>query len=187
MQRVIRCMNEVQQTYPNIHFHIHSANGEEVARRIDLGLADIGLVFEPFNLKAYASIRLPWCEKWGIVVRSDDPLASLKKVRFDDIKNRPLILSSQFRHHLGLRAWLGHDSKELQLSATYNLIGTAKQMVSEKMGVLFSFEGLIYDQADLVFIPLEPDLTVSAFLIAKKTYVMPKHVKLFWDRLQNLP
>ncbi len=183
MSHIVQCMHQFQNDYPGIEFRIHSANGEEVARRVDLGLADIGLVFEPFDLTPYLSRRLPWSEYWGIAVRGDHPLAKKTSVSPDDLSTYPLIVSAQFFKFNALQSWFGKETEHLHIAASYNLINTALQMASEGMGALMTFEGLLQGHDDLVFIPLTPKLEVSAYLIRKKSQPSSKPVQLFWDQL----
>lgn len=183
MTQIVQCMNQFQKQYPGVQFRIHSANGEEVARRVDLGLADIGLVFDPFNLTPYQSRRLPWCESWGIAVRKDHPLAKKSSVSPEDLLPYLLIVSAQFYNFNALQSWFGKEMENLHICASYNLINTALQMASEGMGALMTFEGLLQGHDDLIFIPLTPKLEVSAYLIRKKSQQSSKPVQLFWNQL----
>lgn len=185
MRHIVDCMHRFQTEYPGVQFHIHSANGEEVARRVDLGLADIGLVFEPFDLTPYLSRRLPWSEYWGIAVRRDHPLAQKSSVSPDDLSPYPLIVSAQFYKFNALQSWFGKEMEHLHINASYNLVNTALQMAAGNMGALMTFEGLLHND-DLVFIPLNPKLEVTAYLIRKKTQQSSKSVHRFWERLIDI-
>lgn len=185
MPRFLSAVQRTRAKHPGIRFHFHSANGEEVARRVDLGLADLGLVFEPFNLTPYAHHTLPWTENWGVIVPQNHMFASQCTVTAEDLRRVPIIVSSQMLENNALTAWLGTDPMVLQIAGTYNLIGTALQMASQGMGALIGFEGLSSYVPHLKFLLFDPPLTAAVHLIAKHGDA-PKHVAAFLDEVENL-
>ena len=185
MPRFLAAVQRTRAKHPGIRFHFHSANGEEVARRVDLGLADLGLVFEPFNLTPYAHRTLPWTENWGVIVPQNHPFASQCTVSAEDLRSVPIIVSAQMLEKNAFTAWLGCDPLSLQLACTYNLIGTALQMASQGMGALIGFEGLSTYTPHPKFLPFAPLLTASVYLIAKHGDA-PKHVAAFLEELDDL-
>ncbi len=186
MNKLVRYMQKTRCKYPGIHFHVHSANGEDVARRVDLGLADLGLVFEPFDVTPYIHRRLPWDEHWGIAVRADHELAQKQHIVAADLQNLPLIVSAQMWEKNAFDDWYGKDIDKLNIVATYNLIGTAKQMIEEDLGIVLTFAGLLRDSPHLKFIPLFPKLDASPYLIRKSNCRTAAHVQVFLDELQEM-
>lgn len=59
---------------------------------MDRGLLDIGLLLEPVDIGKYEFIRLDIKERWVVLMRPDDPLASQENVTAQDLLGRPLIL-----------------------------------------------------------------------------------------------
>lgn len=78
-----------------------------MARRVLTGLADFGIVFDPFDLTAFDHLRLARNELWGVVVRRSLPLAAPPTVTAEALLARPLILSRQMLGKNGLAGWLG--------------------------------------------------------------------------------
>ncbi|MDY6010923.1 MAG: LysR substrate-binding domain-containing protein [Duodenibacillus sp.] len=142
-------------------------------------------VFEPFNLTPYAHRTLPWTENWGVIVPQNPPFASQCAVNAQDLRRVPIIVSAQMLEKNAFTAWLGCDPLSLQMACTYNLIGTALQMASQGIGALIGFEGLSTYVPHLKFLPFNPPLTASVYLIAKHGDA-PKHVKAFLDELDGL-
>ena len=42
---------KLQDKYPNIHYHLFSGNSEDVLEKLDKGLIDFGILFEPTDIK----------------------------------------------------------------------------------------------------------------------------------------
>ena len=55
---IAQTARKLQQTYPDIRYHIFSGDGEDVAERLDRGLIDFGILFEPADISKYESIAI---------------------------------------------------------------------------------------------------------------------------------
>lgn len=184
---IARAMKFIRGEYPGIRFHIFSGHGPEVVRKIDNGTADFGIVFEPFDLKKYDHLRMPWSETWGVLARKDDPIASLKVVTREDLKKCSLWCSEQMSEGNGLSGWLGERVDNLNIIGTYTLINTPKIMVEEGVGTALTFENLVNtdsEDSDLVFRPLYPPLHAGMYLIWKKDQLFSKPASIFLERLR---
>lgn len=78
---------------PGIHYYLYSGNSDFVLDKLDNGLVDFGIVFGQVDLKVYNSILLPPVDTWGVLMRSDSPLASREYIRPEDLWDKPLIIS----------------------------------------------------------------------------------------------
>lgn len=186
MEKIASVISKVQNKHPGIHFHIHSANGEEIARRIDLGLADLGLVFEPFNLTPYAHRRLPWEETWGILVPNEHPLAIKDGITPADLRHERLIVSSQMWHNRVFEDWYGIGVDTLDVVASYNLVSTARQIMEAGLGIVLTFDGVVRTPNNLRFVPLKPALHAMPYLIRKRSVTLSPPVGVFLDALNHL-
>lgn len=108
-----------------------SGNSANVAYQLNVGLSDLGIVFDPFDVSKYEYTRLPWKEDWCVYLRKDDPLAEEPFVTPQMLRDRPLILSAQTRGAGFLKSWLGRSLEELNVVAYFTLINTPKLMVEE--------------------------------------------------------
>lgn len=186
MDKIASVMARVQTAHPGIHFHIHSANGEETARRIDLGLADLGLVFEPFNLTPYAHRRLPWEEEWGVLVPTNHPFTTKSGITADDLRHERLIVSSQMWNNRVFEGWFGIGVDTLEVVASYNLIYSARQMMEAGLGIVLTFNGVVRTPENLRFIPLKPALHAAPYLIRKRGASVSLPVSVFLEALNEL-
>lgn len=102
--------------HPDIRFQIFSGNAEDVMERLDKGLADFGLLIEPYDVTKYDYLRLPTLDKWGLLMRQDSPLATLGAIRPEDIRGKPLICSRQALEGGNYQAGSGSITRNSTLS-----------------------------------------------------------------------
>ena len=162
--------------HPGIHLRLHSGNADDVIERVGKGLLDFGLIIGREPPSQHDFLDLPWEDRWGVLVRKDDPLAQCKELTVDDIRDQRLIVSSQGatpteEGSSGLR-FLGREG--FDVVATYTLAYNASLMVERGLGICVTFDGLIYagEGSALAFVPLT-DLT-------------PQRSRLIWKRYQPL-
>ena len=158
-----------------------------VAYQLNVGLSDLGIVFDPFDVSKYEYTRLPWKEDWCVYLRKDDPLAEEPFVTPQMLRDRPLILSAQTRGAGFLKSWLGRSLEELNVVAYFTLINTPKLMVEEGLGLMISFDNLIDldPNGPLMVKPLSPKLHSATYLIRKKEKVLSRAAQAFHEYLKD--
>ena len=72
-------MIEFRERYPNVTFDIYTAIADDVKERIENGTLDMGLLLEPVEISKYHFIRIPYREKWCVLMRKDWPLAKKRE------------------------------------------------------------------------------------------------------------
>ncbi|AEC01784.1 LysR family transcriptional regulator [Parasphaerochaeta coccoides] len=186
MRFLVGIMKQFQRDCPKIRYHIFSGNSYDVTERLDKGLIDFGVLFEPVTLSKYDNLRLPEADIWGVLMRKDAPLADLDVIRPENLRGIPLVCSKQMLDENGLSGWLGHGCEKLNVVATYNLINTPKLMVEEGIGSAICFDRLVGvpHDGDLCFRPLEPRLEAGMSLVWKKYQVFSKASKMFLNRVR---
>lgn len=182
---LVFAMARLRREHPGVRFHVVSGNSDEVLNRVDTGLADFGIVFEPVDVTPYDHIRLPWSDTWGVIMREDSPLAEKEALSPDDLADEPLILSVQQVEKNGIAAWFGDRYEKLNVAATYSLINTPKMMVSAGLGLLVGFDRLTDTSpgSGLTFRPLAPPLHAGMFLIRKKNQVFSAAAKAYYEEM----
>lgn len=68
-------LEEFSRLHPKVQYELYSADGDDIREKLDRGELDFGILLEPVEAAKYDSIRLPYWETWGIVMRKDDPLS----------------------------------------------------------------------------------------------------------------
>lgn len=171
----------------NIRYHMFSGNAIDISEKIDKGLLDFGIFIEASNLQKYNSIRLPYTDTWGVLMRKDSPLALKKEICPDDLWDVPLITSQQSDTNNELSNWIKRDKSQLNIAATYNLLYNASLMVEEGIGYALCIDRLvrITDDGPLCFRPLKPKRTARLDIVWKRYQVFSKAAEMFLKKLQE--
>lgn len=175
------------EKYPDIHYHILSGNSSFVKEYLDRGLIDFGVVYGPVDTSVYASIRIPFHDTWGVLMRRDCPLADKSNIQPQDLWDKPLIVSAQKTSISPLAAWFQRDVETLNVVATYNLVFNASLLVEEGLGYAMCLDKLINVSGDstLCFRPLSPRVEAEASIIWKRYQVLSKAAQKLIDALQK--
>lgn len=187
MRLIAQTVSAVQETHPGIHFHFFSGDGYDVTERLDRGLIDFGTIIEPIDVSKYDSLRLPRPDVWGLLMKTDAPLAGKDTIRPEDLRDLPLISSRQLAGENGLSGWLGYNYDKLRIVATGNLVNTLCLLAEEGVGYVFTLDGLVdfSRHSRLCFRPLEPRIESWMYLIWKKYQVFSAASELFLAQLKE--
>ena len=187
MKDIAKICTHLQKKYPHIHYHLFSGNSEDVIEKLDKGLIDFGILFEPSDIKKYNYIKLPAYNIWGLLMRKDSPLATLNDITPDALLNIPLICSKQALDNNELAGWFGYNIEKLNIVATYNLIYNAAFFVEEGFGSALTLDKLVHmsEENNLCFKPLTPTLKTNLVMVWKKYQVFSKASQTFLNELQK--
>ncbi len=191
VKHIAEVIKDIRTEYPDVLFHMHSANLEDVIEKLDKGLLDFGIVMESSYLSKYDYLTLPDTDSWGIVMRKDSVLAKKEFVMLDDLIGLPLILSRKvFRENSdedGFNKWLKKNKDRLDIAATHNLFFNAAVLAQEGAGYVLTLNNLANTSKTscLCFRPLKPVVKAHWHLIWKKHQVFSPASKLFLDRIQT--
>ena len=187
MKDIAKICTNLQKKYPHIHYHLFSGNSEDVIEKLDKGLIDFGILFEPSDIKKYNYIKLPAYNTWGLLMRKDSPSATLTNITPNTLLNVPLICSKQALDNNELAGWFGHNIEKLNIVATYNLIYNASFFVEEGFGSALTLDKLVSMTEDnnLCFKPLTPNLKTNLVMVWKKYQVFSKASETFLNELQK--
>ncbi|MCD8382188.1 MAG: LysR family transcriptional regulator [Clostridiales bacterium] len=179
-----RAAKALQEEYPLVHFHNISGDRTTVTEDLDKGLLDFGILFGEIDAAKYECLKVPYTERYGVLMRRDDPLAQKKTVAPEDLAGKPLIVSRQ-RSEDGI---LPHDMEGQQIVATYNLLFNGSIMVEEGMGYALGFDHIINVSGDspLCFRPLEGQPEIEMHVVWKKYQVFTKAGQKFLDKLREM-
>ena len=187
MRIIAKTFTKLQSEYPNIIFHLYSGNADDVSERLESGLLDFGLLIDPTDKNQYDFIKLPYQDRWGILMRRDSPLAHKDVIYPSDIVDQPLLVSRQSIVDNQLSGWLGRSINENPIVATYNLIFNAAIMVEEGLGYALCLDQLIDTSSNqmLQFVPLDPPLEANLNLVWKKNQALSPASQAFLKGLRH--
>ena len=111
MKRIGEMVRDLRRSHPRIKFNLYSGNADDVTEKLDKGLLDFGLLIQPADLSKYDYVNLPDRDVWGVLMRSDSPLAARKRIQKKDLFGLPIFVSRQVSRRAysknDLLEWLG--------------------------------------------------------------------------------
>lgn len=190
MQYVAEIIKKIQDVYPDIVFHIHSANADEVVEKLDKKLFDFGVLIQPVDIAKYDNITLPTTDTWGVLMRKDSPLAKYQSITLEKLKNLPLIISRQVTRKFpnnDYTKWFQGEFEAFNIVATYNLIYNAALLVKSGIGYAVALDKLANtsSESELCFRPFEPKLESKLDIVWNKFQARSAVANLFLQKLQE--
>lgn len=191
MKYIAEVIKKVQTDYPDIKFHIHSGNAEDVTEKLDKGLLDFGVLIQPVDLAKYDNITLPEKDVWGVVMRKDSLLAKKEFVELKDLYGLPLINSRQAMRKTSSKnefiEWFQGEFENLRTVGTINLVYNAAVMVKVGIGYAITLDKLVdvSEKSELCFRPLSPRLESGLDIVWKKSQVFSPAAALFLEKLKE--
>lgn len=183
---VIRVIKSLQKKYPRIRYHFYSSGTDAVSERLDRGLLDVAVIIQEVDLSKYNYLKVPFSDRWGLIMRKDSPLAEHSCIHLNDLMNIPLILSRQAMRE-EMPRWFGETQDKLNIVATYDLFFNTSVMVREGFGYVLGFDGLVNTgpDSDICFRPLEPALESPMYIIWKKYQMFTPVASLLLEELKR--
>lgn len=170
--------------HPLVRYALYSGNSDNIKERIESGALDLGLLFEPVDKRRYQFVRFPIRERWGVLARTDSPLAAQEAVAPQDLVGAPLIFSRRELVQNELNHWLGDCAGKIEIVASgnlsYNLAALAKSGLGPVMAIDMDCR---YD--GLTFIPLRPALQSTTVLVWKKPQTLSLATQAFLDHVHK--
>lgn len=184
---IAKTVKVIQENHPDVRFHNVSCDSIDVIDKLNKGLVDFGILFEPSNYMDFEHIKFPVHDIWGVLMRKDSDLAKNKYITSEMLMNRPLIVSRQMMNGLDFPKWLGLPKEQIKISATSNLIFNGSLLVDEGIGYAVTLDRLINCTGDsnLVFRPLHPHKSAQMYLVWKKYQIFSKASELFLKKFKE--
>lgn len=189
MREVAKVAIPLQHEHPGIHFNLYSANADDVSEKLDQGLLDFGLMFEPFDMRKYDTLMLPFFDTVGFLMRDSDPLAKKKSIRMEDVTGIPLIMPRQGHAFSPSGSTMNRDFdlSRLNVVCYYNLLFNAAVMVEQGMGIAYCLDHLAEttEHTGLTFRPVYPPAVNRLRLAWKKYQIFSPAAELFLRRMKR--
>ena len=169
--------------HPDVQLHITSGDTQDLMDELDNGLIDFALIFTEFDREKYRSIQLPAADRFGVLMRGDNPLASKSEILLAELAEVPLMISRASQSYWESVA----ERKSLKIIGTYNLIFNASLLVESGACCALGFEKLINTtgESPLCFRPLAGQKKTTGALIWKKYQTFSPAVQLFINQISS--
>lgn len=177
-----------RKKYPDVKFELYTAMADQVLERIDRGTLDIGFLLEPINVDKYDFIRLPYTERMGILMRSDDVLAQKEEISAEDLLDLPLIVPMRRELQQNSRNILGSVYDRFKIIATFNVVNNAILLAERGIGYVLLVEGAAqyHRNPSLCFRPLKSHEGMHCVAAWKKYQPSNRAVSRFLEQLTML-
>lgn len=187
---VARAIKRMQEQYPRVVVHLSSGNAADLCVQLDRGTLDFALLSQPLTLSKYACFDLPGKNRWMLYTRKDNPLAEKEAIACDDLKDEPLIVSSQSMRAVtdnNVIEWFGSHLKDIRFVADFNLPFNAAVLAEEGIGSLITWDGLvdISERSALCMRPLEPAIESRLTVAWRKHSSFSHAAEVFLDFLRE--
>ena len=70
-----KCIGILRDDYPKIKYNLYSGDSERALEKLDKGIFDFAVVVDNVDLEKYNCLAVRSVDRWGVVMRRDDPLA----------------------------------------------------------------------------------------------------------------
>ena len=183
---IARVAAQLAKEHPGIRLRLYSGNGDDVMERVDKGLLDFGLVMGREPSSAHESLQMPWQDRWGVLMRRDDPLADCPSLKLDDLQGSRLIVSSQSSPG-GDPTLAYFGERDFHVVATYTLLFNASLLVEQGVGVAVCLDGIVRagEGTPFAFVPLEDLPGVGSHLIWKRYQPLSRAAEAFLRALRE--
>lgn len=189
---IMQTAHKLQSRYKNLHFHVTSGDGQAIMEALDKGLIDVAVIYGHVDTDKYEVLPCPTVDRWGLLLRRDNPLSQKEKITPQDLWDEKLIVSNQVLQGDNqadrLRVWLKKPFADLHISATYNLAYNASLMVREGLGSCIMLEKIIRvpeDDDTLCFRLLDPPISDRLLIAWKRFQLFPKGTQQFIQLLKQ--
>lgn len=178
-------IKKLKEKYPLFRYHLVSGNTEQVTERLDKGLFDLAVIVEPPDLSKYNYLEIPEANRWGLLMKNDNPLAVKESICAEDLIGIDLICSEQAMQ-VDIPRWCGEMADTLNHSGSVNLFYNGAVFVKEGVGCMLTFENLAdtSPESGLCFRPLNPKLETKTYVIWKKYQVFTPIAERLLDVLK---
>lgn len=182
-----KCIGILRDDYPKIKYNLYSGDSERALEKLDKGIFDFAVVVDNVDLEKYNCLAVRSVDRWGVVMRRNDPLARRDFIEPKDLLDKPLMASRQAMV-ADLPKWFGDDILKLNVIVGLDLSYNGSVLAKEGTGYLLTFDGLVDTSrtSRLCFRPLMPELTTNMYIIWRRGQQFTRAGELFLDTLRHV-
>ena len=186
VKKLTDLMKRMHEAHPHLTFRIYSGVADDVLKKVDDGILDFALLFEPYDHESYERIVLPDTDQLGILIPVNHPLCSQQSISTEDLKKLPLIVSSRdsANNHPLIKAML--NDPDYHVIGTFNLVYNACLMASSGLGCVLTVNRILPRMDGFRFIPIAPAIEYHLSVAWKKYRRLSDADQLFITMLKEL-
>lgn len=180
-------VREFSEAHPHVTFDIHCATADIVSERMEMGLADVGLLLEPVDTTKFEYVRTNVRETWVAAMAPDDPLAARESVRPVDLASRRLILPRRTEVRGAVDHWFDAAGTPPADPLTGNLSYGMATFCSTGAWVALLVEGSLerWSSQRVALRPLEPAIEATSVIAWKRDAPLSRAAAAFVDHVRD--
>ena len=171
--------------YPELQFHVSSGTAEETMLKLDQGLIDMALVIDPEFSERYEYYRLPYTESWGLLYRNDHPVSQGDFFPIQDLSQISVLVPSRLKRIPSFSELLAYHQIELKETGTFTMIYNGALLVQSGYDPAICLGHLSDQFSQLNWIPFDPPVSTSIYLVLKKYQVQSSASSFFLQHLMQ--
>ena len=178
---IMQAVADFQDQYPAVRFNIFDGDGDTLRERLDQSLCDLIALIEPVEAAKYNYFSLPVREKWGLIMRKDDPLAKRQTIMAHDLYQLPLIVGRRNIVRDDILDGLHLDPQKLDWKIQINLPQNSRDLLLSGKYYHLGIYGVLekYHDDRLTFVPFSPERTTGHLLAWRKNIQLTPVVEKF--------
>lgn len=178
---MMKIVERFQDKYPQVNFKVFDGDGDSLRQQIDQGVCDMAAMIQPVEVAKYNYLQLPVKDRWGLILRADDPLAKKKQITAHDLYQLPLITGRRNIVRDDLKDVLKLDPQRLNVKVMINLPENVKSLVTHGHYYALGIDGVFaqYHDERLAFVPFSPAKSAGHVLAWRKTRQLGKVAQTF--------
>ena len=175
---------EFRKANPNVIFEVYSGIADDIKLKLESGAVDVGLLIEPVDISKYDFVRMKSRDRWGVLLRRDDPLAEKEYILPEDLSDVPLIMAKRESVRNEIANWFGGYYDGLKTAASCDLLYNTMVLVKNGVGAAIAIEGIGFGD-ELCFRPLMPQLETGSVMVWKKHRSVSPAVREFIEYIKH--
>ena len=186
---VLAAAAALRHEHPQVRFWFYNGDAVDVKERLEHGGLDFAVLLEPIDAGRYEYRPLSDTAQWGLLMRSDCPLAKKDVVRHEDVADVPLVLHQRVGLQRLFTHWAQTQIDALNVAATYNVThGSIENFARSGLGCCVTARQTMPSRMgdDVCFRPFEPPLEVSYALVHKRGAALSEAAAAFLRALKTL-
>ena len=178
-------IGDFHRQYPNIRYSVWCGNGDEIRAKLEKGLADIGIVREPFNTEKYDHIFIKQ-ESWIALMSVNHPLSQSTEdtVELGQLSGESLIIPARSEMQDEINNWFNHISEERNIFCLYNTVSCIIPLVEGNIGVAICPESVRYTMNPQKLCCrriVNPEHLSNLLMVRRCHQVLPAATDCFWE------
>ena len=163
-------VDQFLQRQPAVQFNIFDGDGDFLRRQLDEAATELACLIEPVEAAKYNFLVLPKREQWGIILRTDDPLAQKESFTRDDLYKLPLVIPHRNIIRDEVSDILKLDQRKLNIRASNTQPSNTMELIRTGHYYGLGIKGVadVFQDPHITFVPFSPTTTTGHVLVWKK-------------------